>query len=135
MANLEFKVCPKCRRLKPVGNGDRLCSDCKARQQAERPRERDYKREYELRKESEDPKYRSFYRSKDWQMTSRAYAQSVGHRCEVCGRIGTDVHHIEPIQTDGGWERRFDFGNLRLLCVKCHNKAHGRTFGNDWGRK
>ncbi len=64
-------------------------------------------------------------------MTSRQYAVSAGHKCEECGNIGTDVHHVVPIQTPEGWERRFDFTNLKLLCIRCHNKAHGRTFGGN----
>lgn len=115
----------------PVGNGARLCAACAKRESAEKARKRDYAKEY--RKRADDPRYKSFYRSKQWQMTSKKYAQSVRYRCEDCGEVGTDVHHIVPIQTDEGWEHRFDFKNLRLLCVACHNEAHGRTFSNNWG--
>lgn len=98
-----------------------------------RKRDRDYKREYAERKETEDPSLRRFYRSKEWTMTSRRYAQSVGYRCEECGNWGTDVHHVVPIQEPEGWNRRFDESNLKMLCVSCHNAAHGRTFYNNWG--
>ena len=70
-----------------------------------------------------------FYRSKGWLALSRWYAVSVGHRCEECGGVGTDVHHVASIDTPEGWARRLDPSNLRLLCVRCHNRAHGR-FGN-----
>lgn len=114
----------------PAGSGGSICEEC-AEKARRRERRRDYKKEYESR--SDDPKYRRFYRSKQWRMTSRLYAQQAGYRCEECGDIGTDVHHISPIQTEDGWSRRFDFSNLRLLCVRCHNDAHGRTFRNGWG--
>ncbi len=116
----------------PVGNGSRMCAECSKEYWAAHRKPRDYAREYGERKESEDPKYRKFYRSKEWRMTSRKYLQHAGYRCEVCGRQGTDVHHVKPIQTPEGWDRRFDFDNLKLLCVSCHNDAHGRTFRNGW---
>ena len=132
MSDLRFKLCPKCKRLMPVGNGASLCGECSEERRNSRRRQRDYKAEYAKRKESENPKYRQFYRSKEWQMTSRRYAQKAQYTCEECGGVGTDVHHVMPIQTPEGWERRFDFDNLKLLCVQCHNEEHGRTFSNGW---
>lgn len=130
MSNLMFKVCPKCGRLKPVGNGARHCAECAEKAKAQRVRKRDYQKEYARRLDSDDPKYKRFYKSKEWQATSRQYSVEAGHRCEECGRPGTDVHHVVPIQTDEGWPLRFDFDNLKLLCVKCHNLAHMRDFGH-----
>ena len=117
----------------PVGNGSTYCSECLAERRVSQKRDRDYKIEYEKRVESEDPRYRRFYRSNEWRLVSRHYANSVGYRCEECGAWGTDVHHVEPIQTAEGWERRFDETNLKMLCVRCHNKAHGRSFGSGRG--
>lgn len=144
MSDLRFKLCPKCKRLKPVGNGSTLCSECadKAKKARKEARKRDFSAEYDARKASEDPKYRSFYRSKEWRMVSRHYAQSVGYRSEECDEScpkrgscagwGADVHHVVPIQTPEGWARRFDETNLKMLCVHMHNRAHGRTFSNGW---
>lgn len=115
--------------MKPQLGGLRYCAECEAAVKRERAGRRDYRREYEKRQAKEDPKCRRFYRSKEWRMTSRRYAVDHAHRCEECGAVGTDVHHIKPIQTDEGWRRRLDPSNLRLLCVKCHNRAHGREFG------
>ena len=129
MPDLRFTVCPRCKRLKPQLGGLRYCSECEAEVKRERAERRDYRREYEKRQAKEDPKYRRFYKSREWRMTSRQYAVDHGHRCEECGAVGTDVHHVQPIQTEEGWRRRFDQSNLRLLCVKRHNKAHGREFG------
>lgn len=131
-----MKLCPRCGRLFPSPDGSSLCSECDEKRKLEvRERfkgKRDYHREYERRKETEDPEMRSFYRSKQWRMTSRKYLQHAHYTCEECGRQGTDVHHVQPVQTPEGWARRFDFDNLKLLCVRCHNEAHGRTFRNGW---
>lgn len=113
----------------PVANGTSLCSDCDRKRLEERKKDRDYRKEYLDRSATEDKRLRRFYNSKEWRMTSRQYMVEKGHRCEECGSIGTDVHHMVPIQTSDGWKRRFDWDNLRLLCVRCHNKAHGREFG------
>ena len=129
MSNLCFKLCPQCKRLMPVGNGSSLCLECNAKKQAKRTAQRDFKREYASRLDSEDPKYRSFYRSNDWKMLSNRKKVNAKHKCEDCGGIGTDVHHEIPIQTPEGWRRRFDYDGLKLLCVRCHNKAHQR-FGH-----
>ena len=116
----------------PVGKGASLCMECASADSKSRARERDFAKEYAKRRESENPIYRKFYRSREWTLLSQRYAHDAGYLCEECGGIGTDVHHIVPIQTDEGWARRFDWSNLRLLCVRCHNEAHGRTFGNGW---
>lgn len=128
----------------PVGNGASLCMECADADSKSRVHERDFKREYARRKDAEDARYRRFYRSKEWRMLSQRYAHDAGYRCEdcsgcpdapphgTCRQVGTDVHHIIPIQTPEGWARRFDPSNLMLLCVRKHNEAHGRTFGNGW---
>ena len=76
---------------------------------------------------------RKFYKSKVWQDTRRAYADSVDWICERCGKPGKIVHHKkhltmtsinDPFQTVG-------FKNLELLCHDCHNKEH---FGSKDGR-
>lgn len=113
----------------PVGSGSTLCVECYAKKQAERTAQRDHKREYAARLDSEDPKYRRFYKSKEWEMASKQKMVDAKHKCEDCGAPGTDVHHVVPIQTPEGWRRRFDVTNLKLLCVRCHNRAHER-FGH-----
>ena len=112
----------RCGRLLPYGV--RLCPTCQAAKDLDdkkrlQKRNRDRQKKY-------NPKYKNFYRSTNWIRLSRSYAQSRGYRCERCGEIGENVHHKIPIQTDEGWEKRLDFDNLELLCVRCHNKAHKR---------
>ena len=73
-----------------------------------------------------DPKYLKFYNSNDWKILSRKKIQDSKYRCEICGAIASEVHHIIPIQTDEGWKRRLDYTNLKCLCLDCHNKQHKR---------
>ena len=40
--------------------------------------------------------------------------------------MATEVHHIKPIQTDEGWERRLDYDNTKSVCIECHNYYHNR---------
>lgn len=47
--------------------------------------------------------------------------------CEICGRVGVDIHHIEP-RSKFGIKNREDMdnvSNLACLCRKCHDDAHG----------
>ncbi len=78
--------------------------------------------------QTRDKKYRRFYNSPEWRRLSAQYMADVGYRCEHegCTHIATEVHHIKPIQTPEGWERRLDYTNLKAVCVDCHNKEHGR---------
>ncbi|MCI8425659.1 MAG: HNH endonuclease [Adlercreutzia sp.] len=134
MASHSVKLCPRCGKLMPQVAGRTYCTRCDAEYRRERYERRDWSREYGRRQASEDPKYRKFYKSREWRMTSLQYAVDHGHRCERCGKVGTDVHHVIPIQTEEGWELRFDPENLALLCVSCHNIAHGRAFGGNHGK-
>ncbi len=46
--------------------------------------------------------------------------------CEQCGKpldwLSSSVHHIVPKRDDPS--REFDYENLRLLCVECHENVH-----------
>ena len=126
------KPCAACGAIVP-DIGRSRCARCEAEycdlRAAERSKSRDGHAEYVRRKEREDPAMAAFYRSKWWRMLSRQYEVDAGHVCEECGAVGTDVHHVVPIDTPEGWARRLDPSNLKLLCVRCHNRAHGR-FGH-----
>ena len=76
----------------------------------------------------------SFYKSKTWQATREAYSKSKGYLCEDClehGQItaGEIVHHVRPITkaTINNPDITLSWGNLRLLCRSCHERAHRRT--------
>ena len=127
-----LKPCPKCKRLIP--HGWSYCPDCKPIAEAEREaakeqRRLQYNKQYNSRR---DPKYLTFYRSKAWRTTSKAKLHSVGYRCEGhlqgCTGIACEVHHIKPIQTPEGWEKRLEWENLEALCTACHNGRHPEKF-------
>lgn len=55
------------------------------------------------------------------------YDQSDTILCEACGKVGVDIHHVEP-RSKFGKKRKSDqdaVGNLVCLCRACHDDAHG----------
>ena len=128
--------CPRCKRLVPVGVA--YCEECKpvAEAQAAEAIERrqaykraKYNRAYNKRR---DPKYLTFYRSKEWKITSRTKLQEAGYKCEAklpgCTHLAVEVHHRDPIQTEKGWDRRLEWENLEAVCTACHNGRHPEKF-------
>ena len=47
-------------------------------------------------------------------------------KLEGCKRMACEVHHIQPLKTPEGWERRLDWDNLQGVCVACHNILDGK---------
>lgn len=121
-----LKACNRCGNLIPYGVP--YCKGCTPIVEAEREARRvEVKREeYKRYNKRRDPKYTQFYNGVGWRTLSARYTQDKGYRCELCGQVGTEVHHVQPIQTPEGWERRLDYDNLELLCIVCHNKRHDR---------
>ena len=116
------KVCSKCKKVIPYPLT--YCSECKKKVDAEI--EEAKKKSNRRYNKTRDPKYIRFYKSSDWRILSEKYRQDKQYKCEECGKYCTEVHHIKPIQTDEGWNKRLDYNNLKCLCVNCHNKAHKR---------
>ena len=121
-----LKECKRCGRLIPYGSV--YCTECTPiveanREAIHRESKRKADRDYNKRR---DPKYIQFYNSTAWRTLSAKYTQDKGYRCELCGRVATEVHHKKPIQTEQGWILRLDYDNLELLCVDCHNERHER---------
>lgn len=121
-----LKECKRCGNLIPYGSV--YCAECAPIVEAYREAKRtEAKRASDRRyNKTRDPKYIRFYNSMEWRTLSGKYTQDKGYKCECCGKIATEVHHKEPIQTESGWIRRLDYDNLELLCVDCHNKRHER---------
>ena len=120
--------CPRCKQLIPVGIA--YCDRCRpiAEAQAAESIERrqaykraQYNKAYNKRR---DPRYLSFYRSKEWRLLSRTYLQHMGYRCEAklpgCTCLAVEVHHTKPIQTEESWDKRLDWDNLEAVCTSCH---------------
>lgn len=125
-----LKACPRCRKLIPQGLP--YCEACRPIAEAQAAEAAERRAEYNRRKYNKrrDPKYLTFYRSKDWRTLSRVFLQDKKYKCEAglegCQRLAVEVHHKDPIQTDAGWERRLDWDNLEALCTSCHNRRHDR---------
>ena len=114
------KQCNRCKKVIPYGMT--YCKECAEivadqRKQSKTKRTRQYDK-------GRDKQVRAFYNSSAWIGLSRAKMQDVEYMCEECGEMATEVHHVVPVKVD--WDGRYDMGNLKALCVLCHNKAHGR---------
>lgn len=131
-----LKACPRCKTLIP--HGLPYCATCAPIAEAERQAKQERREEY-LRKKynrqynrRRDPKYLTFYRSKEWKATSISKLQAVEWKCEArlekCTRIAVEVHHIKPIQTPEGWAARLEWSNLEAVCTACHNLRHPEKF-------
>lgn len=124
--------CPRCGRFVPVGVA--YCDECRPAAEAQAAEAMERRRAYKQRQYNKaynrrrDPKYLSFYRSKEWRLLSRTYLQAAGYKCQAnlegCTRLACEVHHKDPIQTDSGWGTRLDWDNLEAVCTSCHNKRH-----------
>ncbi|MEH6942962.1 HNH endonuclease [Bacillus sp. JJ722] len=121
-----LKLCRRCK--KSIVYPASYCDSCHAivkeeREQAKATANKKANRKYNSKR---DPKYIKFYLSTDWKILSAKYMSDHDYKCEDCGSIATEVHHIKPIQTEEGWELRLSYDNLRNQCVECHNKKHNR---------
>lgn len=135
-----MKICPRCKKLIP--NGWVYCPECQPIAEAEREAAKErkaeylrkkYNRTYNARRVQEDPKYRTFYLSKAWKVTSKAKLQACGWQCESgvspdCPGLACEVHHIKPLKTEEGWDLRLDWSNLMGVCVQCHNILDGKVY-------
>lgn len=124
-----MKPCPRCKRMMPYGPA--YCSECKPLAEAELAaiQDQNAKKKAQAYNRRRDPKYLTFYRSKAWRVTSRAFLQAAGYKCQAhlttdCTGLAVEVHHIKPIQTPEGWEKRLDWSNLEAVCTSCHNGRH-----------
>lgn len=128
--------CPRCRQLIPVGV--QYCDNCRPAAEAQAAEAIERRRAYKVAKYNKeynrrrDPKYLTFYRSKDWKVTSRAKLQACSYKCEAkldgCKGLAVEVHHIKPLKTPEGWDQRLDWDNLMGVCIACHNVLDGKTF-------
>ena len=117
------KPCPMCGKLYPYGKP--YCAECMPKYEAKKiayKAEND-KRYDEKRRSDRETK---FYKSKAWQKLASATIAHRGYKCERCGEYAEQVHHRIEIKTDEGWHKRFDPANLEILCLRCHNREHGR---------
>ena len=84
---------------------------------------------------SRDKRYQKLLNSKRWAEVKRIVWQRAGGLCERCRReglirAGVDCHHKVPVESANpddpqAMERlAYAVGNIELLCIPCHIKAH-----------
>lgn len=68
----------------------------------------------------------SFYNSKAWKRTSRAYMLSQNYICERCGKPAVICHHKKWLDGSNVHDPSItlDHDNLEALCIDCHNAEH-----------
>lgn len=111
-----LKLCRRCGAM--VKYPETYCERCKGTAASE---QREQARRYDRKR---NPQHRQFYNSKVWKTLSAKKMQDAGYRCENCGELATEVHHVETL--DESWGRRMDYSNLKALCHRCHDEVHGR---------
>lgn len=122
-----LKECSRCKRYIPYGKI--YCEACKIIVEKEKEQQKaewkkNYDKKYDLSRRNKQSQM--FYRSKAWRLTKERYLLLHNYKCERCGKIATQVHHKEYIDTASGWGRRLDTTNLECLCLTCHNAEHKR---------
>lgn len=129
-------ICKLCRRCKKIiVHPATYCSDCyKIVEEEKNEKLKARERKYNSHR---NPKYLQFYKSKEWYQLKERKLADEQYRCQFngCKNLAADVHHIIPIQTSDGWERKLDYDNLEALCVEHHNYRHNRFIKRKEERK
>lgn len=70
----------------------------------------------------------NFYKSNAWYLARTLKVNSTDGKCERCGSIGEEVHHIIRLTPGNVKDYKISLNqeNLELLCKTCHNKEHKR---------
>ncbi len=65
---------------------------------------------------------KKFYNSSSWKKTRTAFFNHKFGLCELCNKVGEEVHHKIPItpQNICNSEITLNWDNLQLLCRSCH---------------
>lgn len=128
-----LKLCAKCQAV--IIAPARYCNKCeKIVEEQILERKKNWNRNYN---KSRDKKYVNFYNSNEWKALREKYLQDHEYKCEKCKekkkknsryieKIATEAHHKEPIQTEEGWKKRFEYQGLEALCHDCHDEEHHR---------
>lgn len=71
----------------------------------------------------------SFYRSKKWKDTQRAYMINNNYLCERCGQPAKIVHHKTFINPNNINDPNITLAwdNLQCVCMDCHAVLHGNA--------
>lgn len=71
-----------------------------------------------------------FYKSSAWQLAREIKTRKANGKCERCGALGEEVHHIIKLTVHNVADPMISINqdNLEFLCKKCHNAEHKRFF-------
>ena len=66
-----------------------------------------------------------------WSLVRERVLERDGHRCTICGGVGTSSLHAHHIckRSDGGTDH---MDNLATVCNRCHKKADTVFYDPDW---
>lgn len=71
-----------------------------------------------------------FYQSSKWLHTASYIRKKYNYVCQVCGKKGVYVHHINPLTQEDYINKPlmkcYGENNLTLLCYHCHEKEHSK---------
>lgn len=69
-----------------------------------------------------------FYKSVAWKVAREIKIRGVNGKCERCGALGKEVHHIKRLTVLNVKDSNISLNqdNLEFLCKKCHNEEHKR---------
>lgn len=69
-----------------------------------------------------------FYDSQKWKIVRQQKMLSANYRCEKCGQVAEEVHHIIEINEININDTNITLNenNLLALCKNCHNQKHDR---------
>ena len=72
-----------------------------------------------------------FYKSKRWQKCRKGYVEIMNGICEVCGDIGSEVHHVIELTRENVSDPMIalNYENFQLLCHSCHDKTKKNRLG------
>lgn len=111
------KLCKRCKRIIPYGTT--YCIDCQPIVDEQKKISKE-KRAKHYDQKIRDKQSTAFYNSAAWRLLSRTRLQKDEYKCQVCGALASEVHHIKSIKKH--WHLRLDISNLMSVCTPCHNK-------------
>ena len=114
------RQCSRCHKIIPYG--ERYCEVCQVVAEKQTDEIRTVGNRY-YDANVRDKKTTTFYNSKPWRVLSHTVLQRDEYKCQECGKIASEVHHVIPVKDE--WLKRFDINNLISLCASCHNKIRG----------
>lgn len=72
-----------------------------------------------------------FYNTPKWKKVAKYIRAKYNYTCQLCGKKGVLIHHINPLTQEDYIERPLEkcYGenNLTCLCFDCHEQVHSKV--------